>query len=280
MNIRQFALPLIITIVLLVVGIATLQRMGVEEPADTASGWPSDAATAAQSGQAPSGGNQQAGALDEMVVKLEKRLKEQEGTADDWLLLGKTYQYLGRKEEAEMAYTRAKELGFDPDKLKQAKNDMSQQLNASAPRLAKPDGKMNSLEVAALNQTLAHTPDAKNADPAIINGTLSLSPDLQAQLPSGATLFIFARSIEPGQGAPFAVLKTQDLSFPQSFQLTDSHAVIPGRTLSGVKDVIIGARITMTGNASGTTGDLEGQSQPVSVSGGQPVELQINQIRQ
>lgn len=280
MNIRQFALPLIITIVLLVVGIATLQRMGVKEPTENASGWPSDAATATQSGQTPSNGNQQAGALDEMVLKLEKRLKEQEGTADDWLLLGKTYQYLGRKEEAEMAYTRAKELGFDPNKLKQAKDDMSQQLNSSAPRLAAPDGKMNSLEVAALNQTLANTPDAKTVAPATVSGTLSLSPDLQAQLPSGATLFIFARSTEPGQGAPFAVLKTQDLSFPQTFQLTDKHAVMPGRTLSSVEKVIIGARITTTGNASGATGDLEGQSQPVSVSDGPSIKLQINQIRQ
>lgn len=280
MNIRQFALPLIITAVLLVVGIATLQRMGVKEPAGTTSSW-SSAAPSAQTTQPPaqttSGDNQQAGALDEMVVKLEQRLKDQEGTADDWLLLGKTYQYLGRKEEAGMAYTRAKELGFDPDKLKQAQTDMSQQLNATAPRLAAPNGKMTSLEVAALNQTLT---DTKAAGTAEVHGTLTLASEMLGKLPDNATLFIFARGTEPGQAAPFAVLKTQNPSFPMAFQLNDSHAVMPGRNLSSTQDVIIGARLSVSGNASGETGDLEGQSQPVKVSSDAPVQLQINQIRQ
>lgn len=280
MKFRQFALPLIISVVMLVVGIAALQYMSEKDKAEQVTGIKTAPIPAAgQSSQ--SNQNQQAGSLDQMVIQLETRLQDQGGTADDWILLGKTYQYLGRSEDAEMAYSRAGEMGYDPERLKQAKQDMTQQLNSPPPRLSQPSGKMNSLEVAALNQKLFDSNNGKTSENAAVSikGTLTLSKELQDKLPNQATLFIFARGAEPGQAAPYAVIKTQDLTFPMSFELNNNHAVMPGRNLSSTTQVVIGARISISGDASGQRGDLEGNSQPVLVSLKQPIALEINKIR-
>jgi cytochrome c-type biogenesis protein CcmH len=45
--------------------------------------------------------------VDESTAKLAARLEKSGGTSADWQLLGKSYEFLGRKAEAEVAFARA-----------------------------------------------------------------------------------------------------------------------------------------------------------------------------
>ena len=51
--------------------------------------------------------------VEEMLVKLETRLEREPEDAKGWSLLGKSYEYLGRHEDAKKAFERARALGYE-----------------------------------------------------------------------------------------------------------------------------------------------------------------------
>ena len=101
------------------------------------------------------------------------------------------------------------------------------------------------------------------ADPGI-TGTVRLSAALQSQAAPEDTVFIFARPAE-GARMPLAIVKKQVKDLPFDFKLDDSQAMSPAAKLSGTKRVIVGARISKSGQAMPQPGDLEGLSAPVDV---------------
>ena len=64
---------------------------------------------------------------------------------------------------------------------------------------------------------------------------------------------------------PLAIVRTQVKNLPFDFKLDDSQAMSPASRLSGAKRVIVGARISKSGEAMPQPGDLEGLSAPVDV---------------
>ena len=124
---------------------------------------------------------------------------------------------------------------------------------------------------AAAAITPAATPPSASAAPAAagapgpgITGTVRLSAALQSQAAPEDTVFIFAR---PAQGArmPLAIVRKQVKDLPFDFKLDDSQAMSPAAKLSGATRVIVGARISKSGQAMPQPGDLEGLSAPVDV---------------
>ena len=101
------------------------------------------------------------------------------------------------------------------------------------------------------------------ADPGI-TGTVRLSAALKSQAAPEDTVFIFARPAE-GARMPLAIVKKQVKDLPFDFKLDDSQAMSPAAKLSGTKRVIVGARISKSGQAMPQPGDLEGLSAPVDV---------------
>ena len=97
-----------------------------------------------------------------------------------------------------------------------------------------------------------------------ISGTVRLAAALQSQAAPEDTVFIFARPAE-GARMPLAIVRRQVKDLPFDFKLDDSQAVSPAARLSGVKRVIVGARISKSGQAMPQPGDLEGLSAPVDV---------------
>jgi cytochrome c-type biogenesis protein CcmH len=55
--------------------------------------------------------------VDHMLAGLEQRLERQPDDAKGWLLLAKSYDHLGRKDESITAYARARELGMEDPAL-------------------------------------------------------------------------------------------------------------------------------------------------------------------
>jgi cytochrome c-type biogenesis protein CcmH len=97
-----------------------------------------------------------------------------------------------------------------------------------------------------------------------VSGTVSLAPALARLASPDDTVFVFARAAE-GRGMPLAILRKKVSDLPIRFTLDDSTAMSPAATLSAAGTVIVGARISKSGNAMPQPGDLSGQSPPVAV---------------
>jgi cytochrome c-type biogenesis protein CcmH len=97
-----------------------------------------------------------------------------------------------------------------------------------------------------------------------VSGTVRLSAALKAQAGPDDTVFIFAR---PAAGArmPLAILRKQVKDLPFEFKLDDSLSMSPAALLSAAGRVVVGARVSKSGQAMPQTGDLEGLSAPVQV---------------
>ena len=77
---------------------------------------------------------------------------------------------------------------------------------------------------------------------------------------------------------PLAALRIQVKDLPYRFTLDDSKSMSPSMPLSSSAQVIVGARISKSGDAIGQPGDLTGQVGPVAM-GSQGLTLEINATR-
>ncbi len=128
-----------------------------------------------------------------------------------------------------------------------------------------PDAKPAVPPPAAAKAPAAPAPSATaRSGPATVAGTVTLAPELAAKAAPTDTVFIFAR---PAQGAkmPLAILKRQVKDLPASFTLDDTMAMAANMALSNFSEVVVGARISKSGQAMPQSGDLEGFSPPVKV---------------
>ena len=112
---------------------------------------------------------------------------------------------------------------------------------------------------------------------AAITGTVSLAPALLARAKPTDTVFIFARAAE-GPRMPLAIVKKQVSDLPFTFKLDDSTAMSPQMKLSNFADVVVGVRVSKSGQATPTAGDLTGQSASVKSSGA-AVTLVIDSVQ-
>lgn len=95
-----------------------------------------------------------------------------------------------------------------------------------------------------------------------VSGTVQLAPELAAKVAPEDTVFIFARAVD-GARMPLAVLRKKVRELPLKFTLDDSLAMTPQARLSGVPQIVVGARVSKTASATPQPGDLQGQTAPV-----------------
>ena len=94
-----------------------------------------------------------------------------------------------------------------------------------------------------------------------ISGTVRLSPALASKAAPDDVVFVFARAAE-GPKMPLAILRLKVKDLPASFSLDDSMAMTPTMKISAFPEVVAGARISKSGSAAPTAGDIEGLSKP------------------
>ncbi len=107
-----------------------------------------------------------------------------------------------------------------------------------------------------------------------VAGSVELDPALRAKVADTDTVFIFARAAQ-GSPIPLAVLRKQVKDLPTRFVLDDSMSMAPDVKLSSVPMVVVGARISKSGNASPSAGDFEGLTAPVR-TGTKDLKIRIN----
>ncbi len=149
-----------------------------------------------------------------------------------------------------------------------AKNGQTAEAPVQGAKIAEPEP----LE-AGVNTQPDTTAVAATANTAIM-GTVTLNQALVSKASSNDTLFIYARA-KTGPKMPLAILRLKVSDLPATFTLTDEMAMMPAMKLSSFPEVIVEARITKSGQAVPTSGDLQGFSQPVKI-GDSNIAIEIN----
>lgn len=124
--------------------------------------------------------------------------------------------------------------------------------------------------------------DSNDADAGAVQARLavnvSLDPKLAASADPDDTVFIFARALE-GPPMPLAVIRKKVSDLPVDVELDDSNAMLPAMTLSKFEQVLVGARISSSGDPIGQTGDLEGSASPIDTNAEKIVRVVIDTVR-
>ena len=128
----------------------------------------------------------------------------------------------------------------------------------------------------AAGKTPAPVAESTAAATAKVAGVVSLSPDLAGKAAPGDTVYIFAKAAQ-GPPMPLAAFRAQVKDLPIQFNLDDSMAPTPMAHLSDFSQVIVGARISKSGNPMPQSGDLQGLTKVVQV-GSSGVQVKIDSV--
>ncbi len=118
------------------------------------------------------------------------------------------------------------------------------------------------------------TPAPPAADGASIQVSVSLDPALRDSVSPDDTVFIFARAVS-GPRMPLAIVRKQVRDLPVTVTLDDSLSMMPAMTLSKFPQVVVGARVSKTGQAMAAPGDLQGLKSPVATNAGPDARVEI-----
>ena len=286
--------------------------------------------------------------MDDVVKRLERKLKENPNNAEGWLMLARSYAYTERFDEAVRAYAQAEALTVPPqaqvyaeyaevmalannanmagtpellvEKALKLQPDnpnvlwlagMSAFQKADYPSAVKywealqktepPDSEQGRMLASYLAQARAGKPldpivppiaASTDADTtaapvapasatagagAALNVHVALDPALAAKAAPEDTVFIFARAVQ-GPPMPLAIVRKQVKDLPTDVVLDDSQAMMPAMKLSNYPEVVVGARISKSGNAMPASGDLQSLSDALQTRDVQSIELTINQV--
>jgi cytochrome c-type biogenesis protein CcmH len=110
-----------------------------------------------------------------------------------------------------------------------------------------------------------------------ISVSIDLSDELKGKVSPGDTLFIFARATT-GPPMPLAAVRKTVSDLPLDVRLDDSMAMMPALKLSGFDSVQVSARISLSGEPTSSSGDLEAVSVTAIPGQDEIVSLEINTV--
>lgn len=150
-------------------------------------------------------------------------------------------------------------------------------------RLSHAQGDTQASAIDALDQAIAQAQDAQQHS-LTLQVSVQLSAALRAQVAPSDTVFVYVRALQ-GMPMPYAVHKRSAADLLSAGTLTetlsDQDAMVPGRTLSAGKasgeTLVVGARISKSGNPVAQPGDLE--ALPMPLGNQSQFQLTIDQQR-
>jgi cytochrome c-type biogenesis protein CcmH len=123
----------------------------------------------------------------------------------------------------------------------------------------------------------AAAPTAAETSGPQLHVQVSLDPKLAAKLAPGDVLFVYAKAAS-GPPMPLAIQRMDAGKLPVTITLTDGMGMLPSMKLSQFPQVVIGARVSKSGNALPQSGDLQVLSKPIAVTTTDPIKLTIDQV--
>jgi cytochrome c-type biogenesis protein CcmH len=112
-----------------------------------------------------------------------------------------------------------------------------------------------------------------------ITVSVALDPKLKGKVDAADVLYVFAKAAS-GPPMPLAIARMKASDLPTTVTLTDGMGMLPSMKLSQFPQVIVGARISKSGNAIAQSGDLQTLSPPLPSTRSEPLTLTIDQVVQ
>lgn len=126
----------------------------------------------------------------------------------------------------------------------------------------------------------AQAPAAAAAAGPVLGIRVELAAPLEARANASDTVFIAVRGVDAQDqpaGPPAAVQRVRVADLPLDIELSDRQAMSPTARLSGQERVVVVARISRSGTAAASSGDLEGRSAIVAPNA-RDVRVLIDQV--
>ncbi|MCP4389293.1 MAG: hypothetical protein GY802_13440 [Gammaproteobacteria bacterium] len=267
----KFKIPILVALTLLAVGAYfTVNQFSSPVEQDLMSDFKASQFQTAPSDQQDS--SVELAPVDVMLVGLKQRLEKQPGDVDGWVLLSKSYYHLKRWREAQEAFEKAKTMGYAgpwqplPRIDAFSQNSSSSQNFAAAIEFRDYKSKQDASEAVA---------EAGSDGSAGLKLKVSLNPALRKEIPAASPVFVFVRAAQ-NPGPPLAVVRKKVDELPFEIALNDSHAMMPGRTISSAENIIVGVRISVSGSPERQPGDYEQLSDSMPANFSETIELVIN----
>lgn len=220
--------------------------------------------------------------IDILAKGLHERLQREPDDVKGWVLLARSYKHLHRWQDAEEAFGKAKILGYVGELPAPEKTENSP-LEHIFPIANQNVFFENMAKVIGPNKPDSSETSVHQG----INVKLSLDPIIQSDIDPDTKVFIFAHNADEHShtgsnsktkpSAPLAAAVRYVRDFPLQLTLDDSLAMMPGHALSSATQLIVGARVSLSGKPMRQTGDFEQLSKPVSSDYKGAVELFIHQ---
>jgi cytochrome c-type biogenesis protein CcmH len=188
-----------------------------------------------------------------------------------WLAATATYQAKDYKTTLGYWLTLRKQFPEDSDNylqmtrnIAEAKQFLGESIDAEIAIMQKAkDAEAQTAAAGATGSSSAAAPGTAPAGGvAKVSGIVVLDSSLKDKASPSDTLFIFARAAT-GPRMPLAIIRTTVSELPLDFTLDDSMAMNPQMKMSRFKQVVVGARISKSGNAMPQSGDLAGASNAI-----------------
>jgi cytochrome c-type biogenesis protein CcmI len=205
------------------------------------------------------------------IAKLADKLQQHPDDAEGWALLGRTYKSMQQYAKARDAFRHAVEAAPQDTDLKreyaaaETPNPESPMTDSTVPRACATPGAGGSSECGDETQSAIR-----------ITVKVMLNPKLKDQVGPKDTVFVFAKAAE-GPLMPLAIARLTASQLPASVTLTDGMGMVPNLTLSQFQKIVLGARISKSGNAMAERGDLQTLSAAITTTQTEPVQLTIDQ---
>ena len=132
------------------------------------------------------------------------------------------------------------------------------------------------IEVEAVIARIRQAQDQTPAIDPVIEVKVDVPAELIASIRPNDTLFVFVKDPN-GPPMPVAARRLSALPLPRVITLNDGDRLIEGNSLSSYPQLVIGAHISKSGNATKTPGDLVGLSQTFSIADPRVIQISINE---
>jgi cytochrome c-type biogenesis protein CcmH len=209
------------------------------------------------------------------LVMLQKAVALQPDHQRGLWLLGVAAMQGGRPQEAVERWETLRQL-IASDLA--AVQSLDQQIEAARQAASLPPAR-ESTALAEPSAPAPTSPSAANRDAGgpRLTVEVDIAPALRQRLNASDVLFVFARPAE-GSRMPLAIQRLPAANLPATVVLDDSHSMMPALKLSSMPEIVVGARISSSGQAIPQAGDLEGLSAPLPNTTRDPIRLLIDQV--
>jgi cytochrome c-type biogenesis protein CcmH len=171
---------------------------------------------------------------------------------------------------ADMLGPQSKELAAVDEAINDARNQLG--LGPELPSIVS-----NNTPQPTVSETKASA--SETVDHSAIQVRISLAPELRDKTKPSDTVFIYAKA-SSGPPMPLAAARKQVEDLPLTLTLDDSMAMMPQLKLSAFESVLVGARVSLSGDPSAQAGDLEGEEGPVKPGRAAAVTVTIDRVHE